>query len=119
MIKKTNRNATKIRAGDTSNIYYMSPFADGNGGASNLSNTAYTCRTVVVAALGDAPIIDKTITNMSTDLMYFQVVLEPADTALLAEGNYIWVTEVNNAVIDPIFRKEKHIDLAVLPQGIT
>jgi len=97
----------------------MSPFADGNGGASNLTNTAYTCRTIVVAALGDTPIVDVTITNTSTDLMYFQVVLEPADTALLAEGNYIWITEVYNASTDPIFRKEKHIDLSVLPQGIT
>jgi len=115
----SKNSSTTLRQGDTSDIKYLSPFPNGNGGASDLTNTSYVCRTVVVAELGGTILIDKTITIFSADNMYFQVVLEPADTTLLTEGNYFWITEIENVSISPIFRKEHHIDLMVLPQGIS
>lgn len=118
MSSKTNRLAEEVRAGDTSNIKFMSPFPDGNGGASNLGNTSYTCRTTVMSDLGGTLLVDKTITAFDTTLMYFEVVLEPADTSILPPGNYYWVTVIENTGISPLFRKEKHIDLVVTEQGV-
>ena len=114
------RFTQRIRQGDVTDTFLMSPFPGGDGGASNLGNTAYTCRSIVVAALGDAPLVDVTITRTdSATNMYFGVALEPADTNGLAAGNYLWITEIYNASTDPIYRKETHIDLVVMPQGVT
>ncbi len=118
MSNKVNHLSEEVRRGDTSNIKFMSPFSDGDGGTSDLTSTTYTCRTTVMLELGGTLLVDKTITSFSTDNMYFEVVLEPADTALLPAGNYFWVTAVENASISPLFRKEKHIDLVVTEQGI-
>ena len=115
--KITNRFTTSVFAGDVSDIFYLSPYVDGDGTPEDLTTQAYTCNMYLITAIGAVASVTKAVTAKSTDNMYFECVWEPADTSGLTAGTYIWVIEIAWASASPIFNKEYHIDLVVKAEG--
>lgn len=106
-----------INQGDTSDTYQVSPFVEGEA-TQTLSDGGWTCRSVVVAAVGDVPIIDNVVTTKTVDDLYFETALASPDTDTLNGGsNYLWIIEIENTTTTPKYRRELHIPLKVNKQG--
>ena len=60
-----------------------------------------------------------TLTTVHNSVEYFQVYLNPTQTALLAAGTYVWVIQIDRATPEPVLAQERHFGLIVETQGLT
>ena len=109
-------NNVVIKQGDISDTFEVSPFP-ANEAVQTLSDPGWTCRSVVVNKLGGDVIIDNTVTDTTTNDLYYTTELAPPDTDILDTKGYIWIIQIQNLTTTPIYRKEHHINLAVEGEG--
>ena len=80
--------------------------------------TLYSCTAIIVAAIGDAPLVSKIVAPDTTD--GFDVYFTPQETDVLPIGEYIVVYQVIKTEASVItYRKEAHKNVRINADGIT
>lgn len=97
---------------DTTDTMEISPFIEGEL-IQNLSDVGWSCRQAVLTADGKNVVLSNNVTTKTLDDLYFSATLEPLDTAILNEDQYIWIIEITNNTIEPKYRRELQVILAV------
>jgi len=106
-----------IKQGDTTDTFQVSPFPVGQSTPTLVTEAGWTCRSIVMSKIGGVEVINNTITTLSADDLYFETALASPDTDILAAKAYIWIIELQNLTLTPVYRREHHIALAVEAQG--
>lgn len=106
------RHSVIVKQEDTSDIMEVSPFEEGES-IQTLSATGWFCRHAVLSEDGKTTVMVSDVVAKTVDDLYFAAALEPWDTAILDVAQYMWIIEVRNDTIEPKYRKELSVNLAV------
>lgn len=101
-----------VAQGDTTTALKPRP---GSLGEAETIDGTWACHTKVLSPSGTA-LIDRAITEKTSDSMRFVVSLTPAETAALAVETYTWIIELSNTTTVPPYNVEVNYTLAVEPQ---
>lgn len=101
-----------VAQGDTTTALKPRP---GSLGESDIIDGNWSCHTKVLSPSGTV-LIDRAITEKTSDAMRFVVALTPAETAALAVDTYTWIIELSNSTTTPPYNVEVSYTLAVEPQ---
>jgi len=120
----SSTSSQTIFRGDTPNpitrkIYF-------GGQLQNMSEPGWICKHLVKNSDGDIVWGPETINTVvkkdskdcfqiSMDYAQSESLSVPADSA---SATYMWITQIENSLVSPVYRREKHIRLIVKEQGI-
>lgn len=106
-----------LKQGDVTDLINISPFEEGEA-IQTLSDVGWTCNTSIVSKVGGVTVASKAVTTKTVDDLYYSVSWGSPDTEILDADQYLWVIEIQNLGIIPIWRKEYNISLVVTQQSL-
>lgn len=114
-------SAISLFQGDSSDLFRIRPnIADP---AAEISDD-WVCKTSLLSSNGEQVIAPRVESVKSDDGLVWLIGLSPEDTALVTVDpkfrytQCTYVIEVSNSILEPAYRKEKHIRVNVKKQGI-
>lgn len=109
----------EIYEGDSSPIVYVRPnIAD----PTTTISADWTCKVALLGPDGSTIVSPRAETNKTSDNLHFAIQLSPAETELVNVKTLpvecTWVVQIENAMLNPKYSREKQIKLIVKKKGI-